>query len=76
MTAFAVATEDALSEAVAETLLEQVGGHVVHQRLRRNGFGYLKQRITAFNQMARRVMPVLLLTDLDRSGCPAELITA
>ena len=42
MTVFAVATEDALSEAVAETLLQQVGGHVVHQRLRRGGFGYLK----------------------------------
>ena len=76
MTAFAVATEDALSEAVAETLLQQVGGHVVQQRLHRNGFGYLKQRITAFNQMAQRVMPVLLLTDLDRADCPAELINA
>jgi len=38
--------------------------------------GNFRQRITAFNQMAQRVMPVPLLTDLDRSSCPAELITA
>ena len=44
MTAFAVATEDELSETVAEALLRQVGGHVVNHRLRRNGFGYLKHR--------------------------------
>ncbi|HYN79659.1 MAG TPA: hypothetical protein VES73_17905 [Lamprocystis sp. (in: g-proteobacteria)] len=67
MTAFAVATEDALSEAVAETLLQQVGGHVVHQRLRRGGFGYLKQRITAFNH------PKAALLDLVRKSKHREL---
>lgn len=74
MTDFAVATEDALSEAVAETLLRQTGGHVVQRRIRRNGYGYLKTRIGAFNQMAKTVMPVLLVTDLDRWTCPPELI--
>lgn len=74
MTDFAVATEDALSEAVAETLLRQSGGHVVHTRLRRNGFGYLKSKIGVFNQMAQTVMPVLLVTDLDQWRCPPELI--
>jgi len=75
VTDFAVATEDALSEAVAEALLRQIGGHVVQQRLRRGGYGYLKSRIGAFNQMAQTIMPVLLVTDLDQCNCPPELIT-
>ncbi len=74
MTDFALATEDALSEAVAETMLRQSGGHVVHTRLRRNGFGYLKSKIGALNQMAHTVMPVLLVTDLDQWRCPPALI--
>ena len=63
MTDFAIATEDALSEAVAETLLHQAGGHRVTQCLRRNGFGYLKSKVRVFNQMAHTVMRVLLVTD-------------
>ena len=74
MTDFAIATEDALSEAVAETLLHQAGGHRVTQCLRRNGFGYLKSKVRVFNQMAHTVIPVLLVTDLDRWACPPELI--
>ena len=74
MTDFAVATEDALSEAVAITLLRQVGGHAVHTCLRQAGYGYLKGRIASFNQIARNVRPVLLITDLDRWSCPPGLI--
>lgn len=74
MTGFAVATEDLLSEALAETLLHQVGGHTVHSRLRQNGFGYLKRQIRAFNSMAATVLPVLLVTDLDRLACAPMLI--
>jgi len=74
VTEFAIATEDALSEAVAETLLRQTGGHVVHSRLRQGGYGYLKRRIADFNRMAQAVMPVLLVTDLDRWACPPNLI--
>ena len=74
MTEFAIATEDALSEAVAETLLTQVGGHRVEMRLRKNGFGYLKSRAYDFDRIARTVMPVLLLTDLDQGSCAPGLI--
>jgi hypothetical protein len=74
MTRFAIATEDALSEAVAETLLAQAGIGEVHARIRRSGFGYLKSRIKELNCMADRVMPVLLLTDLDRYQCPPGMI--
>jgi len=74
MTAFAIATEDALSEAVAETLLHQVGIYDIQARMRKEGFGYLRSRIVAFNRMAEKVMPVLLITDLDRKHCPPEMI--
>jgi len=75
MTAFAIATEDALSEAVAERLLVQAGIVDIHARMRRNGFGYLKSRIVDFDRMADNVMPVLLLADLDQKRCPLEMIT-
>jgi len=54
MTGFAIATEDALSEAVAETLLHQVGIRDIQARLRREGFGYLRSRIADFNRIAER----------------------
>lgn len=70
----AVATEDALSEAVAVALLRQSGREFrVRQRLRRRGFGYLKSRVRAFNAMATHVLPVFLLTDLDRHPCAPAL---
>jgi hypothetical protein len=69
-----VATEDALSEAVAVALLRQSGREYrVWQRLRRNGFGYLKSKAHDFNQMASRGFSVLLLTDLDRQSCAPAL---
>jgi hypothetical protein len=70
----ALATEDALSEAVAIALLQQSGREYrIWQRLRRKGFGYLKSKAHAFNQMAFSGLPVLLLTDLDRHPCAPAL---
>ena len=41
MTQIALATEDALSEAIGEKLISEAGaGFEVGLRLRRNGFGY------------------------------------
>jgi hypothetical protein len=74
MTAFAIATEDALSEAVAESLLTQSGIRDIHTKIRREGFGYLKKRVAELNRMAEKVMPVLLITDLDQKNCPAQMI--
>jgi hypothetical protein len=74
MTTFAIATEDALSEAVAERLLVQAGVANIHARIRKEGFGYLRRRIRDLNRMAERVMPVLLITDLDHKHCPPEMI--
>lgn len=65
-----LATEDALSAAVAEKLLAVSGKPFqITQRLGNSGFGYLKKRLPNFNQIAVNVMPVLLLTDLDRTDC-------
>lgn len=75
MTAFVLATEDELSEVVAELLLTHTGRRVA-QRLRKNGFGYLKSQSRSFNEVARNVMPVFLLTDLDNVPCPPALILA
>lgn len=74
MTVFAIATEDALSEAVAESLLLQAGVTDIHSRIRKEGFGYLRSRITELNRMAEKVMPVLLVADLDQKHCPPEMI--
>ena len=69
-----LATEDALSEAVGQRIVEDAGsGLAVTQLLRRGGFGYLRSRMRNFCQIARHT-PVLLLTDLDTEECPAALI--
>jgi hypothetical protein len=64
----AIATEDELSEALAETLVIDVVQGTIGQRLRRSGFGYLRKNIASFTQIAQHVTPVLLLTDLDRNS--------
>lgn len=69
-----LATEDALSEAVGQRMVEDAdSGLTVTQTLRQGGFGYLKSRMRSFCELARRT-PVLLLTDLDTEECPATLI--
>lgn len=67
-----LATEDELSEEVGLRLAEDAG-LIVHERLRRGGFGYLKSRVSNFCEMAVHV-PVLMLTDLDRVSCAPALI--
>jgi hypothetical protein len=56
-----------------ESMLAQSGRNFnVHTRLRKNGFGYLKSKISSLNKIAERT-PVVLLTDLDQSDCLVEL---
>jgi hypothetical protein len=69
-----VTTEDALSEAVAERLIEEENqGMTVAVRVGRRGNSYLKQNLFSYADIARTI-PLLLLTDLDRGTCPADLI--
>jgi hypothetical protein len=69
-----LATEDALSEAVAQKLLSASGKpFVISQSLGKQGFGYLKTKFSQFNQLANKY-PVLLLTDLDKTACVLDLL--
>lgn len=70
-----LAVEDDLSEMVLRRLLR--GRTLPYEILavfNGNGFGKLKKRARAFNNMARS-HPVILLTDLDQGSCAPGLIT-
>jgi len=71
--AIGIATEDALSEAVAEKILNHapVDFNIVWKQ-RKQGFGYLKKQARNFNTIAN-TYPVLLLTDLDHTLCASKL---
>lgn len=69
----AIATEDELSEQVAVTLALEAG-LTPYLRLRQGGFGYLKKNLDKWCEMAMRGIPVVLLTDLDRSECAPSFI--
>lgn len=69
-----VATEDPLSEAIADRLIQDENqGMEVKVRMGRKGNGYLRKNLLSFNEIARSY-PVLLFTDLDRVECPMDLI--
>ena len=69
-----VASEDEVSEAVCERLLNETTiGHYQIVKLRKGGFGYLKSKIKSFVNLSR-MHPVILLTDLDFCNCPVKLI--
>ncbi len=71
-----LATEDILSEAAAEKLLTASGRPVeITERLRKDGYGYLKANLHKFNQVAANGRPVFLLTDLDKADCVVDFIT-
>lgn len=70
-----LAVEDALSEAVLRTILQQSNqAFIVSTCLRKNGYGYLKKILPGLNYAAQG-MPYLVLTDLDNAECPLALIS-
>ncbi|MBB4264640.1 hypothetical protein [Roseospira visakhapatnamensis] len=74
MTVVHLATEDPLSEVVADRLVREAIPDVhIPPPLGRKGSGYLKANIAKFMEMAR-TYPVVLLTDLDTVACPPTLI--
>lgn len=74
MTGIYIATEDLLSETVADRLIEDVNHDLyVAVKMRKNGKGYLKRKINELIALSNSI-PVLLLTDLDQIECPASLI--
>lgn len=69
----ALATEDALSEAIGLRLLDELSDSVhPNLLLRKDGFGYLKSKMDNWRQLAQRQI-VFILTDLDQTACPAAL---
>lgn len=69
-----LAVEDELSEwVVRRALSTRLVGYAVGAVFGRAGFGYLKRQASAFNNAAKGC-PFLLLTDLDQSPCPPQLI--
>lgn len=78
MAAFYIATEDRLSEALAEHIVK-AAGHIVaakipKDRRRHAGFGYLKTRLPDFIKSCLGGLSFFLLTDLDTSTCPPNLL--
>jgi len=64
-----LAVEDRLSEIVLRTILRQSGRpYHVTSCIGLSGFGYLRKNINELNHAAR-IMPILVLTDLDRVEC-------
>jgi hypothetical protein len=69
-----LAVEDELSEWVARrALAARPVSYAVGAVFSQGGYGYLKKQAPAFNNAAKRC-PFLLLTDLDKSPCPPQLI--
>lgn len=70
----ALATEDVLSEAVGKRLLAELQQPIqVEPLLRKDGFGYLRSKMSNWCQLAQQ-QPVVLLTDLDKLACPTAML--
>lgn len=68
--------EDSLSEAVLHRLLMQFGNkYIVSYSYGNSGFGFIKKNINGFNQ-ACKIVPFLVLTDLDNNKCPMTIINS
>lgn len=74
-----LAYEDILSGFVLTKILEHVSNktnktYVIGYKYFKNGNGYLKRNINAFNNAAK-AGPFIVLTDLDTWQCPFALVT-
>jgi hypothetical protein len=67
-----VATEDALTEAIAHRIIRDYPSLTITKSIRRDGNGYLRSKLRVFCDIARW-QSVLLITDLDRHDCPQTL---
>ncbi len=69
----ALATEDAVSEAIGLRLLAELPTRIrPNLSLGKKGSGYLRSGMHKWRQLAQRQV-VLILTDLDRVACPVAL---
>ena len=76
MTGIYIATEDSLSESIADRLVAEAGNRVhIAVRMGNRGFGYLRKKLPDLAQLAQNI-PVFLLTDLDNCTCSPSLIAS
>lgn len=68
-----IAVEDELSRAVMEKLISFSGRNFAIRVFNARGFGELKKGMNKFRE-ASRVLPHIVLTDLDRYPCPPALL--
>jgi hypothetical protein len=69
-----LAVEDDLSEVVIKKLLDESGKFFEILRCDgKRGYGFLKNKIAAFNA-ASKITPYLVLTDLDKESCAPTLL--
>lgn len=69
-----IATEDELSEATAERIVQSLPVQIqILHRFRKRGFGYLRANTKKWCGLAK-TQTILLITDLDRAQCPVSLI--
>ena len=69
-----LAVEDPLSEDMIRVILARSGRSFnITACYGKQGFGYLRKQVPAFNLAARHT-PFLMLVDLDRAECPPTLI--
>ena len=66
--------EDSLGLALGRRLLREGPGLEVFRDANARGSGALRRDVHRYNAMALNGIPVVMLTDLDRSPCPAALI--
>ncbi len=70
-----LAVEDPLSEAVLRKILQQSEKpFTIGSCYNGGGNDYLKKTIRGFNNAAKAGIPFLVLTDLDKTTCPLELL--
>lgn len=68
--------EDELCDAVGRKILKQLAPKFLISGIRvGNGTGYITSRLSAFNHAAK-VMPYLVISDLDNQACPSGLVRA
>jgi hypothetical protein len=68
-----IATEDSLSQAVAERLVSEYTNFQINLRLGLKGNGFLRKNLKNYYEISRRE-PFLLIADLDRTDCAVNLI--
>jgi hypothetical protein len=69
-----IATEDELSEVIAEKLLREKNNRVnILNKFRKGGFGYLYSKMDSWQKISKQI-PVFIFTDLDTLECAPSLI--